>query len=112
MFPDTVTEKSEIPDLDESSRQDMKDEPLCEHESIENSKLPDIVICSVLVRKNDGIVFERHDPLIRHADAMRILSQILKHLFRSSERSLEVYHPIVCAGPGKQIFERSRIAQF
>jgi hypothetical protein len=85
---------SKLPDADETSRQDVLGES-SEELARREGHLPLLVaMCVVLPAEGHTLAIEGQQAMIADRNAMRIPSQIAKHLGRSAKCGFRVYDPI------------------
>ena len=97
-----VGKQSEMADLDEASRQDVKQEAADELDRIELHDAAAVVMPGVSPAEAHLAVLEAEESSVGDGDSMCVVGQILQHMFGSSERRLGVDHPLSPAHVSKQ----------
>ena len=107
LTPITVGKQSEVADLDEAGRQDVKQEAADELDCIELHDAAVVVVPGIAPAKAHLAVFEAEQSSVGNGNAVRVAGQILQHMFGPSERRLGVDHPLCSAQGTKQRVKRA-----
>lgn len=95
LFPAPVGEEAGEANAHEAARQNMQQEPAQELLGGQRH-LPLFALVSVVFPpEGDLAIGKIHDPVVGDGDAMRIASQVVENVFRSSEWPLGVNHPVL-----------------
>jgi hypothetical protein len=94
-----VGEQSEVTDLDEAGGQDMEQKTADELDCIELHDAAAVVVPGVPPSETHLAVIEAEESSVGDGNPMGVSSQILQHMFGSSERRLGVDHP-PCSAQG------------
>jgi hypothetical protein len=95
----SVGKQPEVADLDEAGRQDMEQEAADELDCIELHDAAAVVVPGVPPSETHLAVIEAEESSVGDGNPMGVSSQILQHMFGSSERRLGVDHP-PCSAQG------------
>ena len=97
-----VGEQTEVADLDEATRQHVKQEATDELNRIEAHDLDAVVVSGVAPLKAHLSVVQIQEPAIGDGDTMGVAGQVLEHMRRTAERRLGIDDPFLVAQRGDQ----------
>jgi hypothetical protein len=100
-----VGEQPEVADLDEATRQNVKQKATDELNRIEAHDLAAVVVSGVVPLKTHLPVVQVQEPTIGEGNAMSVACQVLEHIVRTSERCLGIDDPFLMAQRGEQCVE-------
>ena len=106
-----VGEQSEVADLDEACRQDVKQEAADELDRIEGHDAAAVVMSGVSPAEAHLSVVETEQPSVGDGDAVGVAGQVLQHVFGSAERRLGVDHPLLVDAAMKQGVKCMRLGE-
>ena len=86
-------EESEMPDADESRRQDMQQEPAQELLSLKGEEPRLVFMSGVAPSERDLVTIEGNETAIGYSDTMGVGAEIPQHLVRPTEWRLAGHHP-------------------
>ena len=90
-----VGEQATMPDLDKPGRQHVHQEPTDELAGLECHQLLGVVIGRVAPAECDLIIFNSDEPSVGDGNAVRVICQILEHVLRAAEGTLDADHPFL-----------------
>jgi hypothetical protein len=73
-----MSQKSEVPDADESRRQDVQQESAQELIDLERHQTFFVLVGGIAPAESDHAVGERHEAMVRDRHTMSVLAQIAK----------------------------------
>src|SRR6266550_6254221 len=100
-----VGEQPEVADLDEATRQNVKQKATDELNRIEAHHLDAVVVSGVAPFKTHLAVVQVQEPAIGEGNTMSVACQILEHKVRTAERCLGIDDPFLMAQGGEHCVE-------
>src|SRR5665647_1300873 len=79
-------------DLHKPARQDMQAKPSEKLHTRERNRFLFCTVSVILEHKGYAIIVDVDDPLIGNCHTMRVLSQVLHHMFWLTQRRFAMYH--------------------
>lgn len=86
--------KAKIADLHEAMRQHMEQKPTNELRCRQIHGFAEVGIISILVGKNDAMVFNGFNPVVGDGNPVGIPAKVSEDLFRSGKRFFSIDDPI------------------
>lgn len=102
-----VGEQPEVADLDEATRQNVKQKATDELNRIEAHHLDAVVVSGVAPLKTHLPVVQVQEPAIGEGNTMSVACQVLEHILRAAERCLGIDDPFLMAQRGEHCVERA-----
>jgi|SRR6185503_2973060 len=103
-----VGKQAKVPNLHETSGEDVKKEAPDELSSIECHRAAAVVVPRIAPAEAHSSVLDSEQPSVGDSDPMRLAGQILRHMFRAPERRLGVDHPLLASDASEQRVEGLR----
>ena len=106
-----MSQKSEVPDTDESRRQHVQQESAKEFLYPERHETFFVVVGGIAPAESDHAVGEGNEAMVRDRHTMSVLAQIAQGMLRAAKRAFRVNHPLGAEQRTKPGRERLRILQ-
>ena len=106
-----VGEQPEVGDLDEATRQNVKQKATDKLKRIEAHHLDAVVVSGVAPLKTHLPVVQGQEPAIGEGNTMSVACQVLQNVLRSAERCLGLDDPFVMAQGGEHCVERAWLGE-
>jgi hypothetical protein len=94
-----VSQKSEVPDADESARKHVQEKAAQELINGQRHQTLLVLVSGIAPAERDGAIRERNQAMVRDRHSMGVLAEIAKRMLRAAEWPLRVNHPL---GPEQQ----------
>src|SRR5260370_9773608 len=88
-----MSQKSEVPDADESWRQHVQQKSAKEFINPERHQTLFVLVGGVAPAESDHAIGERNEAMVRDRHTMSVLAQIAQRMFRATTRAFRVNHP-------------------
>ena len=88
-----MSQKSEVPDTDESRRQHVQQESAKEFIDPERHQTLFVVVGGIAPAESDHAVGKGNEAMVRNRHTMSVLAQIAKRMLRAAKRAFGVNHP-------------------
>src|SRR5260370_30442573 len=88
-----MSQKSEVPDADESWRQHVQQKSAKEFINPERHQTLFVLVGGIAPAESDHAIGERNEAMVRDRHTMSVLAQIAQRMFRATKRAFRVNHP-------------------
>jgi hypothetical protein len=108
---ESIGEKSEMPDSDESLRQHMQKETAQELGSVQRHFALFAAVSIILPAEGDALAIERQQAVVGDCDPMRVPAQIPQNFLRASKGRFSVDYPVLAMQAAEKLVELFRVGQ-